>query len=175
METISRNTISYEGRVKVTLRNKGLSKQFIVNNNGTVNLGLFFAKALLQSYNTADTPQWLALEYKDGDNWSMLTRSMSPLTGGTYFPQTETSDHIGEVKFISVLQQRNVRSISISGKTLRLSLYDNNYTKKVLAFIGGDTSSTSTQEALVNLYNAISGGQDAIIEWQMLLYNHEGA
>ena len=84
METVSRNKVLYEGKVKVTLRNKGLSKQFVVNNNGTVNLGLFFAKALLQSYNTADTPQWLALEYKDGDRWSMLTRSMSPLTGGTY-------------------------------------------------------------------------------------------
>lgn len=172
METVSRNTVSYEGKVKVTLRNRGLSKQFVVNNNGTVNLGLFFAKALLQSYNATDTPQWLALEYKDGDSWSMLTRSMSPLTGGTYFPQTETSDHIGEVKFISVLQQNNVRSISVSGKTLRLSLYDNNYIKKVLAFIGGDNSSTDTQNDLSNLYTAILGGQDAIIEWQMLIYNH---
>lgn len=172
METVSRNKVLYEGKVKVTLRNRGLSKQFVVNNNGTVNLGLFFAKALLQSYNTADTPQWLALEYKDGDNWSMLTRSMSPLTGGTYFPQNETSDHIGEVKFISVLQQSNVRSISISGKTLRLSLYDNNYAKKVLAFIGGDNSSPETQNDLSNLYTAILGGQDAIIEWQMLIYNH---
>lgn len=172
METVSRNKVLYEGKVKVTLRNKGLSKQFVVNNNGTVNLGLFFAKALLQSYNTADTPQWLALEYKDGDRWSMLTRSMSPLTGGTYFPQTETSDHIGEVKFISVLQQSNVRSISINGKTLRLSLYDNNYEKKVLAFIGGDNSVPETQNDLSNLYTAILGGQDAIIEWQMLIYNH---
>lgn len=172
METVSRNKVLYEGKVKVTLRNKGLSKQFVVNNNGTVNLGLFFAKALLQSYNTADTPQWLALEYKDGDRWSMLTRSMSPLTGGTYFPQTETSDHIGEVKFISVLQQSNVRSISINGKTLRLSLYDNNYAKKVLAFIGGDNSVPETQNDLSNLYTAILGGQDAIIEWQMLIYNH---
>lgn len=172
METVSRNKVLYEGKVKVTLRNKGLSKQFVVNNNGTVNLGLFFAKALLQSYNTADTPQWLALEYKDGDRWSMLTRSMSPLTGGTYFPQTETSDHIGEVKFISVLQQSNVRSISINGKTLRLSLYDNNYEKKVLAFIGGDSSVLETQNDLSNLYTAILGGQDAIIEWQMLIYNH---
>ena len=172
METVSRNKVLYEGKVKVTLRNKGLSKQFVVNNNGTVNLGLFFAKALLQSYNTADTPQWLALEYKDGDRWSMLTRSMSPLTGGTYFPQTETSDHIGEVKFISVLQQSNVRSISIDGKTLRLSLYDNNYDKKVLAFIGGDNSVPETQNDLSNLYTAILGGQDAIIEWQMLIYNH---
>lgn len=172
METVSRNTISYEGKVKVTLRNRGLSKQFVVNNNGTVNLGLFFAKALLQSYNTADTPQWLALEYKDGDRWSMLTRSMSPLTGGTYFPQTDTSDHIGEVKFISVLQQSNVRNISINGKTLRLSLYDNNYEKKVLAFIGGDNSVPETQNDLSNLYTAILGGQDAIIEWQMLIYNH---
>ena len=172
METVSRNKVLYEGKVKVTLRNKGLSKQFVVNNNGTVNLGLFFAKALLQSYNTADTPQWLALEYKDGDRWSMLTRSMSPLTAETYFTQNETSDHIGEVKFISVLQQSNVRSISINGKTLRLSLYDNNYEKKVLAFIGGDNSVLETQNDLSNLYTAILGGQDAIIEWQMLIYNH---
>lgn len=176
MDTISQNSISYEGKVKVLLKRDSKTKVLNLHNSGTINLGLFFAKALVKSFDPNDAPHWLTLEYKFNEStWVSLSPSMVPLSGGTYFPQEENdSSLIGLVKFITVLQHSSLRE-GISNKTLRLVMYDNNYTKKPLAFIGGDTDSQEIQSNLYSLYEAINAGQDAIIEWQLQIHNKKAS
>mgnify|MGYP006907953443 CR=1 FL=1 len=181
MKSNSINTLGYIGEVTINLKQGNRYNTIKVHNQGTTSLGLFLAKALVGNFNKQDTPQWFKFEYQDTNSgqWNSLLRGTIPLTGGTYIPidekqldtKVDPSSTIGKVKFVAVAQSNNVRVTSVTGKLLRLSIWDGNVVSNVLAEIKGDNPSTETNQDLQLMYTALTGGQDAVINWTMYITN----
>ena len=176
MKSISQSSLSYSGNAIVKIQRGDKFFTIDLHNQGTENLGLFFSKSLAGYFSKNDCPRWFNFEYKDSaGKWISLLRTYVPLTGATYITDSEKFDvnTIGQVRFIAVLQQNLIRPTTMSGFPLRFSMYDDNGSKKLLAYIQGDPqNNTKTYEGLNNTYTAVSGGQDAIVEWIMNINNN---
>lgn len=181
MKSNSINTLGYIGEVTIKLKQGNRYNTIKVHNQGKTALGLFLAKALVGNFNKKDTPQWFKFEYEDTDSkqWNSLLRGTVPLTGGTYIPITEgdidkevdPSSTIGKVKFVAVAQSNNVRVTSVDRKRLRLSIWDGNVVSNILAEIKGEDTNSETNEDLQLMYTALTGGQDAVVNWTMYITN----
>lgn len=177
MKTNSSNGLSYTGVVHIDFLKNDATFHIKLHNQGTISLGTFFSKALAGSFSKDDCPQWLNFESEDSPGrWQSLLRVAVPFTGTTYVPQemsdaNDTPATIGEVKFVATLQSNNVRSTSVENKLLRLSMWNNRTPQNALAYIEDETISGDINKNLILTYNALSSGQDAVVNWLMYITN----
>lgn len=184
MDTISSNSISYKGVVKIDISQKGKHFPLTMFNNGTVYLGLLFSKILAGYFNSSDIPKWFDFEVSEGQGiWRSLVRTSVPLTGATYYPLTgndgdplvedgDPTGMIGKVKFVATLQSSNIKSFSTTNKLLRFSMWDNNAQRQCLATLGDSSTDGEMNSNLQLMYDALKAGQDAIITWTMYIINN---
>ena len=77
--------LSYKGTAYIKVTSGNRYWDMSINNQGTVNLGLFLAKALTGYYNVSDKPQWFNFEYEESTGvWRSLLTTYVPLTAPTY-------------------------------------------------------------------------------------------
>lgn len=180
MNSLASNSLDYKGIVTVKLNKGNKSYSVPMHNAGTEYLGNFISKALACYYvnNVTsmknDAPTWFNLEYQDSSkNWQPLLKNVVPLTGTTYGKDTsDLSTVLGKVRFVIPLQSSSVIiRTGIANRNIRISLYNNRVPKEILATIEGEKLGDDINVTLHTLYDALTSGQDAMINWVMFILN----
>ena len=174
------NGVTYKGYARITFVNKNRKHTIKINNAGTSVLGDVISRALAGENIQSRVPSLLGFQMLINNGTTTTERNLLnrdvPFTGIVYGDSVNTADVtipsnaqiIGAVQLTSVIQSGyTIPGMNVESRTLRITML--NSLKEPLAYIYDNNPAEENQLAL--LYEALSSGQDAIIDWVMYIMN----
>lgn len=174
LNTKTNDNVGYTGKVSIRLKNK--TKPLIFKNEGTLQLGSLIADILSGSSTAINSlssrvPQWIGFEVMIGEQYVPLLNRQVPftaiVTGDSVQDNNPPQNVIGKIQFTATIMNIAVIVRTGLGQSYRLKML--NSSGEALAYIYDNRSSGQNQLEL--LYNALKGGQDALIDWIMYFSN----
>lgn len=167
-----KNSLEYEGRVTVTLKNNGNTHKLCVLNSGTQALMSFLANCIAGTYSKGNStytiPSKLDFQILYPTGWISLLQSTVYLTGVVVKDSTDSNVIESSTIWNAFITPSNIKTgFTVNNtSTARLVLCDNNIPTTDFAYVVEDNA-----ENLSTLYAALTSGQDAVIDWNMYFRN----
>lgn len=179
IDATTKNSLGYQGCVRITYNNRGHKHSVYVHNEGTEYLGNIITIALSgDTKNITELPRLIpsSLGFEviknNGDVRNLLS-SRVPLTSGvwgTSVADTNTPlNVIGKTQYNAIISSDSLIKGYSSNDRFRLKLM--NKKNQILAYISDSSDTSNSSRPLALLYQALDGGQDAMIDWIMYISN----
>lgn len=166
MKVASNNTFSYRGEVTVSIKNKGVTFPSFMINQGTKHLLDTVTRALAGYSIKEFVPRYVDIVHgspKLEDSPSCLVQPCL-LSGVVYGAPAEATDSEGVLLLNSIITYEDKRNIATLDNP-KIVLRD--ASSNILAYV---------ESATVNdLWEKITDGSEALIEWKMIFTNKEKA
>lgn len=160
------NFIGYQGQVTASMVVRGRKKQYSIFNSGTKNLWNLLAKAIAGYSISGEIPEYFDIVDELGNSY---LRSRIPFRAKVWGEDTveEDTENSTSVKLtVTVTKSDKRRDHLPNGSNVVLRMY--NVMGNALAEI-----TDTTDKQLLQLYNNISTGTDAIFEWVLTFSNQQ--
>ena len=170
------NSFTYNGKVSFKLKRNGREYSLYTHNEGTKYLWDTVTKALAGQNVSDRVPRYIDFEYvlkeivdtKEKEVPHSLITEPIPFTGIVWgeMAQEVTSEHNGTLMLTAVITANDKLSVDTSNPSItRLQL--------TMKSKEGRTLATVSDDSLYDLYNSLTEGTDAVIEWRMIFKNEE--